>query len=66
MKKLIKLLFLVIFFSLGVGAFAQVNSNYHKVSGYYKSNGTYVQPYYRTNPNSTISDNYSTYPNINP
>ena len=61
MKKLKKLLILGIFLSLGMGAFAQVNSNYHKVSGYYKSNGTYVQPYYRTNPNSTISDNKINY-----
>lgn len=36
------------------------------VRGYYRSNGTYVQPHYRTAPNSTIMDNYSTYPNINP
>lgn len=36
------------------------------VNGYYKSNGTYVQPHYRTNPNNTIRDNYSTYGNTNP
>jgi len=36
------------------------------VSGYYRKNGTYVQPHYRTNPNSTINDNYSTAPNVNP
>lgn len=27
--------------------------------GYYKSNGTYVQPYYRSNPNAFKYDNYS-------
>ena len=36
------------------------------VNGYYKSNGTYVQPHHRSNSNSTTSDNYSTYGNTNP
>jgi hypothetical protein len=36
------------------------------VSGYTKSNGTYVQPHYRTSPNSTRNDNYSTVGNVNP
>jgi hypothetical protein len=36
------------------------------VNGYYKSNGTYVQSHYRTAPNSTINDNWSTYSNVNP
>ena len=36
------------------------------VSGYYKSNGTYVQPYYRSDRNSTVTDNYSYYGNTNP
>jgi len=36
------------------------------VNGYYKDNGTYVQPYYRSNSNSTQYDNYSTKGNTNP
>ncbi len=36
------------------------------VNGYYRSEGTYVQPYYRTRPNSTTLDNYSTKGNVNP
>ena len=36
------------------------------VKGYYKSNGTYVQPHYRSLPNSTTSDNWSTSGNTNP
>lgn len=36
------------------------------VNGYYKSNGTYVRPHYRTSPNSTNLDNYSTKGNVNP
>lgn len=36
------------------------------VNGYYRKNGTYVQPHYRSAPNSTKLDNYSTYGNTNP
>ncbi len=36
------------------------------VSGYQRSNGTYVQPYLRSSPNSTQLDNFSTIGNINP
>jgi len=36
------------------------------VRGYRKKNGTYVAPYHRTAPNSTIEDNYSTKGNVNP
>jgi hypothetical protein len=37
-----------------------------RVRGYYRSNGTYVQPYYRSYPNSTQWDNWSTVGNLNP
>jgi len=36
------------------------------VQGYYKSNGTYVAPHYRSDPNSTTLDNWSTKGNVNP
>ena len=36
------------------------------VRGYYKKNGTYVAPSYRTRANSTKWDNYSTKGNSNP
>ena len=36
------------------------------VNGYYKQNGTYVEPHYRSSPNSTTLDNYSTKGNVNP
>lgn len=32
---------------------------YVSVTGYYRSNGTYVAPYVRSNPNSLKYDNYS-------
>ncbi|QYS87651.1 hypothetical protein JJC03_07585 [Flavobacterium oreochromis] len=63
MRKNIYLLFLIFTFTTFI---AQVNPNYNSVRGYYKSNGTYVEPYNRTNPNNTNTDNYSTRPNINP
>lgn len=36
------------------------------VKGYVKRDGTYVQPHYRTTPNGTKNDNYSTKGNFNP
>lgn len=47
-------------------SFAQVNSKHIRVNGYYRKDGTYVEPYYRTAPNSTNQDNFSTQGNINP
>lgn len=43
-----------------------VNFNTTTVSGYIRSNGTYVHPHVRTMPNSTNWDNYSTIGNSNP
>ncbi len=54
-------LFLVAFLFFSVVSFAQVS-----VRGYYRSNGTYVQPHQRTYPNATRDDNYSTIGNTNP
>jgi len=45
--------------------FGQTNTNHVKVSGYTRSDGTYVKPHYRTAPNSTNRDNFSTLGNIN-
>jgi hypothetical protein len=36
------------------------------VNGYYKKNGTYVQPYHRTSPDNNPYNNYSTQGNTNP
>ncbi|CAA0233749.1 hypothetical protein V2605_04855 [Tenacibaculum maritimum] len=58
------ILLLSLFFSLTI--FGQVNPNYHKVKGYYRKDGTYVKPHYRTNRNNTNRDNYTTKPNVNP
>ncbi|QLB63476.1 hypothetical protein [Paraburkholderia caribensis] len=37
-----------------------------QVSGYTRSNGTYVEPYHRTAPDSNPYNNYSTRGNVNP
>lgn len=55
------LLILTAFLFTSALSFAQVS-----VRGYYRSNGTYVQPHQRTYPNSTVNDNYSTIGNVNP
>ncbi len=57
MKKLL----LILLLSVSSLCIAQVH-----VKGYYRSNGTYVQPHYRSSPNTTVLDNYSTKGNINP
>lgn len=36
------------------------------VKGHYRRDGTYVQPYYRTSPDSTKLNNFSTKGNVNP
>ena len=54
MKKIILTIAMAL---IGVIAFSQT-SEY--VNGYPKSNGTYVQGYYRTVANNTVYDNYST------
>jgi hypothetical protein len=36
------------------------------VRGYTRRDGTYIAPHYRSSPNSTRSDNWSVYPNVNP
>jgi hypothetical protein len=60
MKQLITFIAAILIFST---SFAQSQTH---VSGYYRSNGTYVQPHYRTSPNYTRNDNWSTVGNTNP
>lgn len=36
------------------------------VNGYYKKDGTYVEPHYRSNPDGNQYNNWSTKGNINP
>jgi hypothetical protein len=48
----------------GYGIGSNPNSNY--VRPHVQRDGDYVPGHYRTNPNSTTLDNYSTKPNYNP
>ena len=58
MKKLTLILLLI-------GAFTAASAS-HWVSGYFRSNGTYVPGHWRSDPNGIKFDNYSTYGNVNP
>ena len=61
MKFLSFILFLPIISSINASVKADVY-----VDGYFRSNGTYVKPHYRTSPNNTVIDNYSYPGNYNP
>lgn len=64
MKKLLLLLVLLV----GVLSFsASAEARTIRVKGYYKpSTGRYVAPHYKTTPNRTKFDNFSTKGNYNP
>jgi hypothetical protein len=51
--------------AISLGASVSAKAAVH-VRGYYRSNGTYVQPHYRSNPDGNFRNNWSTYPNVNP
>lgn len=61
-----KLLFIIAIFVFGLIAVNSAKAYSYRVGGYYRSSGTYVQPYYRTSPDSTRWNNYSTKGNYNP
>jgi hypothetical protein len=61
MKKLL----LSAFSLFALSAASLANAQVH-VDGYYRNNGTYVAPHYRSAPNSTVTDNYSFKGNTNP
>ena len=49
----------------GLAASAMAQS-YHYENGYTRQNGTYVEPHYQTNPDSSRQNNWSTQGNVNP
>src|SRR6516164_10543463 len=61
MKKLFVILFAFVVFG---GTSSALSDQF--VHGYTRSNGTYVQPYYRSSPNNTVRDNFSYKGNVNP
>jgi hypothetical protein len=54
---------ILLIFLLCLSSFVEADVH---VRGHYRSNGTYVQPHYRSSPNATNLDNYSTKGNVNP
>lgn len=67
MKKLISSILLVFFLLLGVGFVNSAQAKITSVRGYIKpSTGKYVAPHYKTTPNKTKLDNFSTKGNYNP
>jgi len=71
MKKLfnkysIKLLLLSIFLFSSLPYLAEAGGKSVRVNGYFKSNGTYVQPHYRSSPDKSVNNNWSTKGNFNP
>ena len=51
---------------LGTIAFGQTNFNEVKVDSYFKTDGTFVQEHYRTAPDNSFNNNWSTVGNTNP
>lgn len=47
-------------------SYSSMGRSDHGISGYTRSNGTYVQPSHATNPDTTRNNNYSTKVNVNP
>lgn len=58
-----RLLFVFVAASIILTTAAQADTY---VKGHTRSNGTYVQPHYRSDSNSTTRDNWSTKGNTNP
>lgn len=56
----------VLFLCSVFNSFSHTNPHHVKVSGYTRKDGTYVQPYFRTAPNNSNIDNFSTKGNVNP
>jgi len=48
---------------LSATTFAQDSNS---LNGYFRKDGTYVQPHHRTNPDNNINNNWSTQGNVNP
>ncbi len=57
---------LALVFTFVLSSASPVDAYSYRVRGYTRSNGTYVNSYYRTSPNYTRFDNYSTRGNYNP
>ena len=61
-----KLLLLAVVFTISSISSVTVSQADEFVRGYTRSNGTRVDSHFRTNRDGNFSNNYSTYPNVNP
>ena len=62
MKKTISTItFVLLLSAIGSSALAD-----QQVGGYFRQDGTYVEPYVRSSPNQSRFDNYSSQGNVNP
>lgn len=59
-----KILFYALVIIIAFPVLAKAQDSY--VEGYYRNDGTYVQPHYRTAPNNNPYDNWSAQNNVNP
>lgn len=67
MRRYVITLIICFFIFVGLAVIATPAEATSRVRGYYKpSTGTYVQPHYRSSPNRSTFDNWSTRGNINP
>lgn len=65
MRKALVAILIFLILALGFSSFAEAKTT--RVKGYYKpSSGKYIQPHYRTSPNKSRFDNWSTKGNYNP
>lgn len=62
---MIKVKFVIFIILLSISTISYVYANVH-VKGYYRKNGTYVQPHYRSAPDDIIYNNWSYKGNVNP
>ena len=56
----------ILLLTIGVLALSYSTAEAGGVHGYYRSSGTYVMPHYRSNRDSTVTDNYTYRGNTNP
>jgi hypothetical protein len=65
MKRLIIFTLMSILLIVSLVDIKLTNAAVH-VKGYFRSDGTFVSPHYRSSPDNSFYNNYSTYGNINP
>ena len=61
MRKFLSLIGAALLLVFSVEAFADTY-----VRGYYRKDGTYVQPHYKSSPDRSYNNNWSVSPNVNP